>query len=190
MCGEHGRCVICICLRHGSSPRVRGTRLVVLARVGDVRFIPACAGNTEVAASGFACDAVHPRVCGEHEVLTPEVGRVTGSSPRVRGTLSRLRRCGQRTRFIPACAGNTRARGVCVASTSVHPRVCGEHNTSKYSFHFYSGSSPRVRGTRRLILLRPLRFRFIPACAGNTSPLPIFCCSLPVHPRVCGEHLT
>ncbi len=50
----------------GSSPRVRGT----LRRFGlypsDIRFIPACAGNTNMMRRLTYGTTVHPRVCGEH----------------------------------------------------------------------------------------------------------------------------
>ena len=32
------------------------------------------------------------------------------------------------------------------------------------------GSSPRVRGTLGVVIDNEIQFRFIPACAGNTSP--------------------
>jgi len=50
-----------------------------------------------------------------------------------------------------------------------------------------SGSSPRVRGTRRWLRRLGRAGRFIPACAGNAHdrhPRPH---RWPVHPRVCGE---
>ena len=70
----------------------------------------------------------------------------------------------------------------------VHPRVCGEHPIPPAAGRRAAGSSPRVRGTPKTTLRLLRLFRFIPACAGNTSrarpprPRP------PVHPRVCGEH--
>ena len=75
-------------------------------------------------------------------------------------------------RFIPACAGNSSARGCRRRGPTVHPRVCGELTMAARCRGGAIGSSPRVRGTPslRLRAVRPLRF--IPACAGN-SPLTI-----------------
>ena len=49
------------------------------------------------------------------------------------------------------------------------------------------GSSPRVRGTRGGRDFHARTPRFIPACAGNASPLASSRPAKPVHPRVCGE---
>jgi len=70
---------------------------------------------------------------------------------------------------------------------SVHPRVCGERPMSPGERESFLGSSPRVRGTRRLRQLDPDRERFIPACAGNASRRATARGSATVHPRVCGE---
>ena len=139
----------------GSSPRVRGTDQTLALIWSLMRFIPACAGNTDRR-------AVHPRVCGEQSRIacftqiyeygsSPRVrgtglvsicqpmSHCAGSSPRVRGTGFG---CSTEDRFIPACAGNsvtTVARannrfipacagnsGAASAPDAVHPRVCGE----------------------------------------------------------------
>ena len=73
----------------GSSPRVRGTQLEILLFPFRQRFIPARAGNTEPGAVGSTSGAVHPRACGEHCPAQAGSRIAAGSSPRVRGTLSR-----------------------------------------------------------------------------------------------------
>ena len=168
VCGEHS----CIPPTNpssiGSSPRVRGTRLRQPRFAENVRFIPACAGNTESPIPGSWRAPVHPRVCGEHRRSRTLSKPPGGSSPRVRGTHRSgcLRR--RRSRFIPACAGNTRTSPPSRARPTVHPRVCGEHPKAQSSRESRDGSSPRVRGTRR----RSGCWR----------------CRSTVHPRVCGEH--
>ena len=49
----------------GSSPRVRGTRLLARWGRGSLRFIPARAGNAEALRRGGQPWPVHPRACGE-----------------------------------------------------------------------------------------------------------------------------
>ncbi len=75
--------------------------------VTELRFIPACAGNTDNGETGDHAESVHPRVCGEHAFGMQWWMRVNGSSPRVRGTLIGSQISNLVFRFIPACAGNT-----------------------------------------------------------------------------------
>ena len=91
-----------------------------------------------------------------------------GSSPRVRGKLSRLERIERRGRLIPACAGKTLRESRGRAARQAHPRVCGEN------------ASDRVRWQ--------LAFGLIPACAGKTSSFVALMGKTWAHPRVCGEN--
>ncbi len=50
------------------------------------------------------------------------------------------------------------------------------------------GSSPRTRGTHLPREPRQLRYRFIPAHAGNTAARELARMAWPVHPRARGEH--
>ena len=106
----------------------------------------------------------------------------------MRGTLDSASCAIHIARFIPAYAGNTSKAMIGEPSGQVHPRVCGEHVSNSVEYTIFSGSSPRMRGTRRNRRSRGAPRRFIPAYAGNTSlggsPVP----RSPVHPRVCGEH--
>ena len=154
---------------YGSSPRVRGTHVARCAGTTHQRFIPACAGNTCAAARSGRSPTVHPRVCGEHcRPVSSEV-RITGSSPRVRGTRDEGNIAWDDHRFIPACAGNTSFRRLAQGSGAVHPRVCGEHKTVNRMAPGNGGSSPRVRGTLAALETHRHTGRFIPACAGNTA---------------------
>ena len=188
VCGEHNRLNEPPLPSNGSSPRVRGTLSAAFWVAAASRFIPACAGNTSTPRPRSARRSVHPRVCGEHACPRRKCPTCTGSSPRVRGT--RMRPCGARGyhRFIPACAGNTAAPHAPSDALPVHPRVCGEHELPHVAAHATIGSSPRVRGTLLAQRRDRLAGRFIPACAGNTTPTPTPTTTKTVHPRVCGEH--
>ena len=148
VCGEHDGQYFRILGSVGSSPRVRGTRNQHREGPSLQGIIPACAGNTCLSLASISCPWDHPRVCGEHSPNSLAVRIVLGSSPRVRGTLSR--RQGERAR----------ARD--------HPRVCGEHSHSSSFTPSASGSSPRVRGTLLDVRHRRAEGGIIPACAGNT----------------------
>ncbi len=152
----------------GSSPRVRGTRVLQVGQCPDQRFIPARAGNTPGRPNASARWTVHPRACGEHQASLLNLPDATGSSPRVRGTRADLALQPAVGRFIPARAGNT------VDLAPLQPAGLG--------------SSPRVRGTQFFSHVDQGRERFIPARAGNTpAACPAGTCPA-VHPRACGEH--
>ncbi len=74
-----------------------------------------------------------------------------------------------------------------VGSASVHPRVCGERESTFQNTHTRHGSSPRLRGTGRHTDTVPSNLRFIPASAGNGPSQLSSACPPSVHPRVCGE---
>ena len=151
------------------------------------RFIPACAGNSWDQPSKTQEFPVHPRVCGEQHRKNQKRRFLAGSSPRVRGT--GCAGCWRHLslRFIPACAGNRLRQKVSRWRPAVHPRVCGEQKIISVPRPDLVGSSPRVRGTEPCEPCAVRQFRFIPACAGNSSSRAVGDISTPVHPRVCGE---
>ena len=188
MRGEHLQRSTISAFWAGSSPHARGTPAYQgIIRV-HLRFIPACAGNTVRAMCTTMCTAVHPRMRGEHPPAVGSRFTLFGSSPHARGT-HRVSQCvAVDHRFIPACAGNTGRPGLRAAGASVHPRMRGEHVFSSGSAQQLPGSSPHARGTLVATTAKMGVAWFIPACAGNT-PLPFsLLFSLPVHPRMRGEH--
>ncbi len=171
----------------GSSPRARGTREFDCCSSSQYRFIPACAGNASKGLRSVGSAAVHPRVRGERCVREATRMRMSGSSPRARGTLHRSPRLRSDYRFIPACAGNASFSFSEISEISVHPRVRGErHKIGSHQPHEH-GSSPRARGTLRHRNSEDRAGRFIPACAGNARWAATTRRSLSVHPRVRGE---
>ena len=129
VCGEHDLPLHRRQLRQGSSPRMRGTPLLcVLARVG-AGIIPAYAGNTLSVGVVDAHLRDHPRVCGEHIASVRSLIALTGSSPRMRGTLENRQRILERRGIIPAYAGNTHSASLLSVFSWDHPRVCGEHKS-------------------------------------------------------------
>ena len=137
----------------------------------ESRFIPAHAGNTQTRPLPSLYRAVHPRACGEHGQSQEANMPTFGSSPRMRGTRADQLRQPATRRFIPAHAGNTAGVVTTVRSTRVHPRAWGEHCTRAAEANPLSGSSPRMRGTPKLIERLHVVGRFIPAHAGNTDQL-------------------
>ena len=138
-------------------------------RVPEPRFIPARAGNTPWSASRANPGSVHPRSRGEHVPRGGNWPLSAGSSPLARGTQYAGWRAHLSRRFIPARAGNTSSRSPSTRTAPVHPRSRGEHRTGKRDPGDGRGSSPLARGTRHLGNRAPVRLRFIPARAGNTT---------------------
>ena len=189
VCGENVGSLHGPLIRRGSSPRVRGKRVVSVFAVGDARLIPACAGKTPHPPIGARARRAHPRVCGENGARGGVVVLVAGSSPRVRGK-PQVRQDRVRTRgLIPACAGKTPTRAAPTLRSPAHPRVCGENTVDVHAEASVRGSSPRVRGKPGGRRAHRPRGRLIPACAGKTCPRRSPAHGDPAHPRVCGENL-
>ena len=112
---------------YGSSPRARGTLLLLSFLNIAARFIPAGAGNTACASPICADWTVHPRGRGEHASSAASATACIGSSPRARGTPCHSEEWLWLSRFIPAGAGNTVLRGRAGGCRAVHPRGRGEH---------------------------------------------------------------
>ena len=170
--------------RHGSSPRGRGTD-----SGGNVcrirrRFIPAWAGNSPFSSPLQISRPVHPRVGGEQLAHICLADRLTGSSPRGRGTVRAIIHQPFDDRFIPAWAGNSCSSFPTIGPSPVHPRVGGEQATPDRLSRPIRGSSPRGRGTAAAIRERHLHRRFIPAWAGNSSARRCRLAERAVHPRV------
>ena len=170
-------------------PRVCGENFICgdMYTVADW-LIPACAGKTSTVGLHRRGAWAHPRVCGENSAPRWIRYVYTGSSPRVRGKqrpkTNRLQNIG----LIPACAGKTACRLSRLSRTWAHPRVCGENETVTVTVVQPRGSSPRVRGKRRMGRgLRASR-RLIPACAGKTREIHVLRVHIRAHPRVCGEN--
>ena len=73
-----------------------------------------------------------------------------------------------RVRNIPAYAGKTGAEKANQMTTTEHPRVCGENPGKDTITWTMEGTSPRMRGKRRLRRRRRHFERNIPAYAGKT----------------------
>ena len=146
-CGEHLVLSPCTTCDQGSSPRMRGTPAVDDVHHRLVGIIPAHAGNTRHGAYVRTLRWDHPRACGEHAGISLHDQGATGSSPRMRGTLTPALLASLRHGIIPAHAGNTDERVRREYSHRDHPRACGEHKALRATAGRMQGSSPRMRGT-------------------------------------------
>ena len=109
-----------------------------------------------------------------------------GSSPRVRGSPSRLDDDVAGRRFIPARAGEPVTGLRSVVPKTVHPRACGGASCPVAPGVGNPGSSPRVRGSRGGVEGPRGLPRFMPARAGEPAGAARLGALPPVHPRACG----
>ena len=166
-CGEQPRNQDLASPSSGSSPRLRGTELSLSHRSSPARFIPAPAGNSLHWPSRKTLISVHPRACGEQVLSFGGESLLSGSSPRLRGTVPAIHHRRHHGRFIPAPAGNSDVAVTHLITVTVHPRACGEQRVTQDLGPLKIGSSPRLRGTDLFIRTWLLSVRFIPAPAGN-----------------------
>ena len=152
----------------GSSPRMRGTRVVRDVQAPENRIIPAHAGNS--VRQGHRADqaADHPRACGELDRRGTNGNRHRGSSPRMRGTPTPGSAWSLTRRIIPAHAGNSDSESSRRTNQPDHPRACGELRSPRTPRRSSGGSSPRMRGTPGLEARGCAYGRIIPAHAGNS----------------------
>ena len=136
-----------------------------------------------------AAAEAHPRSRGEHLDSLVDILREDGSSPLARGTYrtQSLRPC--RGRLIPARAGNIALSPRRIGALPAHPRSRGEHSIVLSSPRIAPGSSPLARGTLHRRQRFQLRWRLIPARAGNMRWWLGGGCRPPAHPRSRGEHV-
>ena len=167
-CGEHLNNLKLPNAPKGSSPRLRGTRHQRRLQRWQGGIIPALAGNTTTVTASRPIRWDHPRACGEPH----REGRIYQGA---RG-------------IIPALAGNTARIDRPSSAAWDHPRACGEHQGLRDSGAAQAGSSPRLRGTRTVLVVRGDGRGIIPALAGNTPSSPDTIQTRWDHPRACGEH--
>ncbi len=127
MRGEHTSKGRSLLSSSGLSPHARGTCLQGGTELGNVRFIPACAGNIPLPVQSVFSDSVYPRMRGEHFMGFHMIQHPSGLSPHARGTYKYSHSGLQRHRFIPACAGNILRLQLHALPPSVYPRMRGEH---------------------------------------------------------------
>ena len=173
----------------GSSPRVRGKRRVGGSLQILGRIIPARAGQTRTSCLRAQWPTDHPRACGANFLPTVLIQNKSGSSPRVRGKRTRVRRQDQGRRIIPARAGQTPRPIGRRTWYQDHPRACGANEGCRQGGVRLLGSSPRVRGKLYHVSPVMVGIRIIPARAGQTRPPCMWFDARADHPRACGANV-
>ena len=153
-------------------------------------IIPAYAGSTCTLFLRSPNSWDHPRIRGEHDIVTATGCRPWGSSPHTRGAHQKRLRSHQRRRIIPAYAGSTGRAAAGIGTARDHPRIRGEHSQQAAIEATAPGSSPHTRGALPLTDFGGVVRGIIPAYAGSTGTLSLPGLSKTDHPRIRGEHPT
>ena len=111
-----------------------------------------------------------------------------GSPPRMRGKLFFAQKRVDTHRITPADAGKTKRKPRHYVESKDHPRGCGENSDYVKNEVRKIGSPPRMRGKRDAVAALEGGKRITPADAGKTVRMSLLLCTLPDHPRGCGEN--
>ncbi len=186
--GEHKAMPLLFTRMTGSSPLTRGARTRPSLLFPSPGIIPAYAGSTAEHGKQRDSRRDHPRLRGEHYVMSSSISRTPGSSPLTRGALTAGRSTSDSPGIIPAYAGSTHLYFARIGFNADHPRLRGEHLASARANLIVLGSSPLTRGA---LASRKRRFgcgRIIPAYAGSTDRHMVDVRAVRDHPRLRGEH--
>ena len=187
-CGANSFFLSSHVLGFGSSPRVRGKRVVRVPGRLPARIIPARAGQTARRCRAAPERPDHPRACGANGKAFHTEENLPGSSPRVRGKRVCRSPLEEPYRIIPARAGQTKRPIWPKPRRTDHPRACGANMIARRPVGVDIGSSPRVRGKPGGACACLALVRIIPARAGQTHAPYQDCRAHPDHPRACGAN--
>ena len=148
--------------------------------------IPARAGEPRKASERALWDTVYPRACGGTEPTAFVVLALHGLSPRVRGNPLRCCIDPIGNRSIPARAGEPAWLRCSAARMRVYPRACGGTCLTLALKATRTGLSPRVRGNPSVPEAVVMRWRSIPARAGEPPRAVTHQPNTRVYPRACG----
>ena len=107
----------------------------------------------------------------------------------MRGSLAAASTNANTNGIIPAHAGLTFYGLSSRFSCRDHPRACGAHRLLHTPHPLHEGSSPRMRGSRKIRQPNKRCNGIIPAHAGLTAVSPSMRSARWDHPRACGAHV-
>ena len=172
--------------KDGLSPRVRGNPSQYQKPHQTSRSIPARAGEPQTGPERIQRRTVYPRACGGTPSTSFAGSSWPGLSPRVRGNPAGVHRLRRADRSIPARAGEPATLWWRMQPNRVYPRACGGTWFSPRRVALPCGLSPRVRGNLHRLVRHVIRFRSIPARAGEPAPCSATSGGASVYPRACG----
>ena len=171
----------------GSSPRVWGQDLHLVARLDVQRIIPTRVGTRFQHCRSQTDNKDHPHACGDKIGSSGHFPPTYGSSPRVWGQGGKFYRSCCITRIIPTRVGTRSMFGTQALKSWDHPHACGDKGTLCLLLTPTRGSSPRVWGQEKRALKMQGRTGIIPTRVG-TRISPYTSESFGGdHPHACGD---
>ena len=168
---------------------MRGKHMGLPIDGGEMRIIPAHAGQTWIIPPNTCSSSDHPRACGANSNKGSATVSASGSSPRMRGKHECSPSRHLQRRIIPAHAGQTEGRALADSWNADHPRACGANGEGADAGSELVGSSPRMRGKPGVAWQARELTRIIPAHAGQTDAGAGWAHGSPDHPRACGANV-
>ena len=170
-------------------PRIRGEHAITPIEQGPLLgSSPHTRGARPGIPKAVCSSTDHPRIRGEHFWTFSRLLGGDGSSPHTRGARSLGGAQKPFLRIIPAYAGSTNYNATTLRGDGDHPRIRGEHPSTRRGTTSRGGSSPHTRGAHDSLFGTEPGIGIIPAYAGSTTSCRSRCRSRPDHPRIRGEH--
>ena len=129
--GNHERKYLSAVIRPGSPPHTREPPEGPPGQGPDPGITPAYAGTTVLLAFGRAVHEDHPRIRGNHISIAFWSRSVSGSPPHTREPRLSTFSASHLHRITPAYAGTTILFAIGQAVHEDHPRIRGNHSTTK-----------------------------------------------------------
>ena len=173
----------------GLSPHARGNQTLTGRRYSMGRSIPARAGQPSWHHLVNDILRVYPRTRGATILASSGKRHTEGLSPHARGNQGGAATDDGDKRSIPARAGQPQWGGAKLTHEEVYPRTRGATTGRSYRPMDRTGLSPHARGNRVRRVSASVKWRSIPARAGQPGPHRETACLLPVYPRTRGATL-
>ncbi len=180
--------LIPVVLSAGSPPHTRGASAVTGQPADRAGITPAYAGS--ISGGNGVCRGCrdHPRIRGEHAQHWTDRRRTLGSPPHTRGASFLHFQNSSASGITPAYAGSIPVKRRPSRQKKDHPRIRGEHPSSRLHNCISKGSPPHTRGA---FCDNGCRYGFrgiTPAYAGSILSVRKSPSFTRDHPRIRGEH--
>ena len=169
-------------------PHTREPRMVGQKISSFVRITPAYAGTTRIQLQALRQSQDHPRIRGNHPILTLLLIEQQGSPPHTREPHDNTAITIKFERITPAYAGTTQGGRIHPGQMEDHPRIRGNHWMMWSIPSSQRGSPPHTREPPTAITLSAVFARITPAYAGTTKNSIQQAPVVEDHPRIRGNH--